>query len=562
MFSSADSRQCFKDPDRPESRILFQNRFAVTVLPARPIIGTKRKTAVIIGAGPAGLTAAFELLQKSDILPLVYEQSGEIGGLSRTIHHQGNRIDIGGHRFFSKSERIIDWWLNFLPLQGKPAADDLLLNRSLPFSNKPDAPDPEESDRVMLVRKRYSRILFMKQFFDYPLSPGLKTMARLGISQTAKIVSSYMKIRLSPQRPIVTLEDLFIHRFGEELYKIFFRDYSEKIWGVPCRDIHADWGVQRIKTLSVAKTVMHAFRRHILADYSVSQKYSETSLIEQFLYPKFGPGHMWETVADEIHRHTQIHLHHRVTGLIIKKKRITAVTVQNVRTGRFLNVPCEYVFSTMPVPDLISAIRTGIPEDIRRIASGLRFRDFIIVGILLSRLKKGNDSQIPTINHLLPDQWIYIQEKAVKVGRLQIFNNWSPYLLKDTNKVWIGAEYFCNKNDSLWSRTDRALSRFAVSELSETGLVNAGDVLDTVVIRVPKTYPAYLGTYDAFFKVRQFTDEIANLFLIGRNGMHRYNNQDHSMMTAMAAVAALLSGSGSKENIWAVNTEEEYHENK
>ena len=521
-----------------------------------------QKIAIIIGAGPAGLTAAYELLDKSDIKPVIYEMTGDIGGISKTVNYKGNRIDIGGHRFFSKANRIMKWWENILPLQGAPSKDDLLLERNVPLSKEDYAPDPEKTDRVMLIRRRLSRIFFLRKFFNYPVSLNYKTFSHLGPIRIIKIILSYMKIQLFPIRES-SLEDFFINRFGKELYLTFFKDYTEKVWGVPCNKIKPEWGVQRIKGLSVTKAVLHAIKNITSKDSSITQKKTETSLIEQFLYPKFGPGQMWEEVARIVQdRGGEIHLMHRAIGLKADNNKVIEIKIEDQMTGEVNTQKGDYFFSTMPVKELIEYFDGNVPQQVKEVAQGLLYRDFITVGLLLRKLKIRNDTKIKTINNNIPDNWIYIQERDVKLARLQIFNNWSPYMVKDVHTVWIGLEYVCNEGDMLWNKSDGDLSEFAAGELSKIGIIDKEDVLDSIVIRMPKTYPAYFGSYEQFDMIRNFTDMFENLFLIGRNGMHRYNNQDHSMLTAMAAVENIISNIRSKENIWNINAEKEYHEEK
>lgn len=525
------------------------------------------RTAIIIGAGPAGLTAAYELVTRTDIQPIVFERTGDIGGISKTVEYHGNRMDIGGHRFFSKSDRVVDWWLNILPLQTAPSRDDLLLNRSVAYDIRVEGAasvvDPEHTNKVMLVRSRLSRIYFLRKFFSYPVTLSSQTIANLGIIQIVRIGMSYIKARLFPIRKEKSLEDFFINRFGRELYLTFFKDYTEKVWGRPCNDIDPSWGAQRIKGLSITKAIIHAAKKAFTRDASVRQKGIETSLIERFMYPKFGPGQMWEEVAKIIEsKGGAVHRHHSATGMILKKNRISSVRIHNHLTGEDKTVCGDYFFSTMPVKDLIGGMDSAVPNEIRHVAAGLEYRDFITVGLILKKLKIRNETKIATTYNIIPDNWIYIQERDVKLGRLQIFNNWSPYLVADPHTVSLGLEYFCNEGDSLWDMSDDAFRKMAITELTKIGIIDAEDVLDGTVVRMPKTYPAYFGTYEHFDIVRKFTDDIENLFLIGRNGMHRYNNQDHSMLTAITAVDNIIAGVTAKDNIWQVNTEEEYHEER
>ena len=532
------------------------------------------KIAIIIGAGPAGLTAAYELLDKTDIVPLVFEMTDEIGGISKTVAYKGNRIDIGGHRVFSKSDRVMQWWQNILPLQGAPARDDRQLGRAVPLAVEcrlrplranetvsVPAPDPQETDGVLLLRDRLSRIFFLRRFFNYPISLTADTVTNLGLARILRIGLSYLRVRLSPIREEKSLEDFFINRFGRELYLTFFKDYTEKVWGAPCREIGPEWGAQRIKGLSVTKSLLHAVQKVMRKNDDLSQKRVETSLIEQFLYPKLGPGQMWEKTAAEVERHGGTVVRQvRVVGLETAGDRVTAVQVQDERTGEVARHAGEYFFSSMPVRELIAAMGPAVPAPVQEVAAGLQYRDFITVGLLLKKLKISNQTARNTSNGLVPDNWIYIQEREVRLGRLQIFNNWSPYLVHDPKTVWLGLEYFCTEGDELWSMPDPELGGFAIAELASLGIIDADEVLDWTVLRMPKAYPAYFGSYQHFDVVRGYTDRFSNLFLVGRNGMHRYNNADHSMLTAMAAVENIISGRTDKSNIWDVNAEGEYHE--
>jgi len=524
----------------------------------------KEKKALIIGTGPAGLTAGYELLTKTDIKPIIFEASNFIGGISKTVNYKGNRIDIGGHRFFSKSDIVMKWWENIFPIQGSPSKDDLILNRKVNLSTKPLAPDPEKVDKVMLVRNRLSRIYFLHKFFDYPISLKWSTFANLGLVRVLKIIVSYLYIICFPIKPEKSLEDFFINRFGRELYLTFFKDYTEKVWGMPCNQIKPEWGAQRIKGLSISKTILNAIKAILNKNDSIHQKQIETSLIERFLYPKYGPGQLWEEVASQIKkRGGEILLNHKVVKLQINNQKVEKIYVQKQDSNKLIEFSGDYVFSTMPVKELIMNMEPSAPKDVQEVASGLSYRDFITVGLLIEKLKIKNNTNYSTINNIIPDNWIYIQEPKVKLGRIQIFNNWSPYLVKDLNKVWLGLEYFANEGDELWSKSDEELVNFAIIELIKICFIEKGDdVLDYVVIRTPKAYPAYFSTYDKFYIIVEFVDKIENLFLIGRNGMHRYNNQDHSMLTAIAAVNNIVNNVKSKENIWLVNAEQKYHEEK
>jgi protoporphyrinogen oxidase len=521
-----------------------------------------QKRCVIIGAGPAGLTTAYELQRDSQIQPVIHEMTGEIGGIARTVRYKGNRMDIGGHRFFSKSDWVMQWWQTMFPMQKVAAWDYRALGRDIEVSDDPDAPHPDEQDRVMLVRNRLSRIFYLRKFFDYPISLSVQTVINLGLLRTFLIGVSYLKARLFPIRNETSLRDFLINRFGKKLYQTFFENYTEKVWGVPCESIKPEWGAQRIKGLSITKAVLHYLKKSFTKDSGIAQKQTETSLIEQFMYPKFGPGQMWEVVAEKVkNQGGTLTMGSKAVGINWEGNRILSIVFER-EDGSRETVEGDYFVSTMPVKDLIRGFTPEAPENVRAVADGLAYRDFMTVGVLCERLKIKNNSKVRTLNDLVPDTWIYIQEADVKIGRLQIFNNWSPYLVSDPEKVWMGLEYFCYEDDALYTMEDEAFKQFAIAELASIGILDPQDVLDTCVIRQPKTYPGYFGTYDRFQEIRDFTDPFENLFLIGRNGMHRYNNMDHSMLTAREAVTAMVEGSNDKSVIWNVNVEKDYHEEK
>jgi protoporphyrinogen oxidase len=522
----------------------------------------KQRVAIIIGAGPAGLTAAYELLKRTDIKPIVLERSEYMGGIARTVSYKGNRIDIGGHRFFSKSDRVMNWWFQFLPVQTSQAAHMLISYHQKTRKIKAqETGDPEETDLVMLVRQRKSRIYFLRRFFDYPISLSKDTLQKLGLARTMRIGVSYMQAVIRPIRNEHNLEQFFINRFGKELYKTFFQAYTEKVWGIPCDKISAEWGAQRVKGLSITKAITHYVRKLRGSKQDLAQKESETSLIEQFLYPKLGPGQLWEEVARQVRDMGGEILTGSLVGRIEHADgRIAAVEAKNAANGEFRRFEGDYFFSTMPVKDLLNAMDPPPPAAVREVGNQLIYRDFLTVGLLCQKLKVRDEHA--QADSLIKDNWIYIQEPDVKLGRLQIFNNWSPYMVADRSKVWLGLEYFCFEGDKLWQMSDDELVRLGTKELAMIDIVEETQVLDGTVIRMDKTYPAYFGSYDRFPEIRSFVDEIQNLFLVGRNGMHKYNNQDHSMLTAMVAVDNIASGSTDKENIWSVNTEQEYHEEK
>ncbi|MDQ2946368.1 MAG: NAD(P)/FAD-dependent oxidoreductase [Acidobacteriota bacterium] len=527
---------------------------------------TPSGTAAIIGAGPAGLTAALEFLKRTKIKPVILEKSDYIGGISRTVNYHGNRIDIGGHRFFSKSDRVMNWWTSVMPVQATPNGntDDHLLgyqNRQRTITTGPHGPDASREELVMLIRPRQSRVFFLRKFFDYPLKLNPVTLKQLGIARTVKVGVSYLYSSIRPIQPEETLEDFLINRFGRQLYLTFFKSYTEKVWGVPCDQISAEWGAQRIKGLSLRKALAHHLRRLMKSGSGgIDQKDTETSLIEKFLYPKHGPGQLWEEVARRVRAQGgEILQGWTVCRIHTSGNRVTGITAGH-ENGEYRFFSADYVFSTMPVKELVQGLDSEVPPRVSKVSEGLMYRDFITVGLLLDRLNIQERNE--TGGQLLKDNWIYIQEPDVLVGRMQIFNNWSPYMVSDPGKVWIGLEYFCYTTDEVWNKSDKDMIDLAIQETQKIGIISQSNVLDATVIRMEKTYPAYFGTYDQFHVVREYLDRYENLFLVGRNGMHKYNNQDHSMLTAMTAVDNIIAGVTDKSNIWAVNTEMEYHESK
>ena len=517
------------------------------------------KTALIIGAGPAGLTAATELLQRTDIHPIVLEATSQIGGISQTVNYNGNRMDIGGHRFFSKNERVTQWWQELMPMQGAPALDDILLSKDKPLA--PNGPDPEKTDCVMLNRERVSRIFFLRKFFDYPISVKWATFAGLGLKNTFRAGWGYMKA-VFHKLPETSLENFYINRFGRPLYEMFFEDYTTKVWGVHPSKIGADWGSQRVKGLSIFALLKDVLTRPF-RQAKDGQKNVETSLIEQFVYPKYGPGQLWTLAAERVHAlGGEVLMEHEVMGIQVKNNQVISVEVKTQKGKR--TIPCDYCFSSMPIRDLVAALNgIDVPADIAQTADELPYRDFITVGVLAKKLRITNGTSIRTWQNRVPDTWIYVQERDVKVGRLQIFNNWSPYMVSDyRNTVFVGMEYFCNEGDELWQMPKEEFVQMAVNELAKIDVVDPDDVLDATQVKIRKAYPAYFGSYKQLPAVREFLDTIPNLWCIGRNGQHRYNNMDHSMLTAMEAVDNIVAGSTDKQNVWNVNTETEYHEEK
>ena len=538
---------------------------------------TDKQSVVIIGGGPAGLTAAWELIKdggadRYDVT--VLEETHEFGGISRTVKHNGNRMDIGGHRFFSKDDRIMDWWKNTLPLQGAPSYDDKKLNRE--HDMEPGGPDPEVEDKVMLKRHRVSRIYWNKHFLDYPISLSVGTLKAMGFKLTMVAGFSYLKSMVH-KLPEDNLENFYINRFGRKLYSMFFEGYTEKLWGRHPSEISADWGAQRVKGLSIMGVLKNAFQKLLPKKRDNSEV--ETSLIEEFWYPKYGPGQLWETVESNCENAgVKVVTDAKVIEVRQQNGHISSV-VTEAADGTRTEWNADQFISSMPVKDLVEAIdaagvdteaaATGskaAPEAVTEVAEGLPYRDFVTVGLLVNHLKLENTTDIPTLGNppVVPDCWIYVQDPGYKVGRIQVFNNWSPYLVKNVDDtVWIGLEYFCEEGDTFWNMSEEDAVKFAISELMRMGVIEKPeDVLDSHRERVKKAYPAYFDTYDRIDEVIDYLDGFGNLYCVGRNGQHRYNNMDHSMATAIEAVDNIKSGKATKENVWSVNTDQSYHEEK
>ncbi|MCI2046384.1 MAG: NAD(P)/FAD-dependent oxidoreductase [Faecalibacterium sp.] len=516
------------------------------------------KKVLIIGAGPAGLTAGYELAKNNgEYAVTILEESEEVGGISRTVRYHGNRMDIGGHRFFSKDQEVNAWWQNMMPLQGSPTYDDKVLGRTGTLA--PGGPDPETEDAVMLARNRVSRIYYKKKFFDYPVKMNANTIKNMGLGTTMLAGFSYLKT-IFVKKPEDSLENFYINRFGKKLYSMFFEGYTEKLWGRHPREISADWGAQRVKGLSIAAILKDIFAKLLPGKPDAAKV--ETSLIEEFHYPKYGPGQLWETAAA---RYTAL------GGLLKKGCRVTAVnaegghvtSVSYVCEGREYTEAADIVISSMPLKDLVAGMQ-NVPEPVQKIAAGLPYRDFVTVGLQLDALQLKNTTKIKTLDQLVPDCWIYVQDVGVKLGRIQIFNNWSPYMVKDPDHTaWIGLEYFCSEGDKYWNMTPEQWKDLGAGELVRMGVIRSADeVQDYHCEKVKKAYPAYFDTYAEIDTLIGWLNGFDNLYCVGRNGQHRYNNMDHSMATSFEAVRDILAGSTNKENIWKVNTEQEYHEEK
>lgn len=507
------------------------------------------KKIIIIGAGPAGLTAGYELLkEKGKYDVTILEASNDIGGISKTVNYNGNRMDIGGHRFFSKDKKVVDFWEEILPMQGKPSFDDKLLGREKKL--KKGGPDPEKENKVMLLRNRVSRIFYLNKFFNYPIKMEKSTFINMGIGKTLLSGFSYLKSVFIKKKED-SLENFYINRFGKKLYSMFFEGYTEKLWGRHPKNISADWGSQRVKGLSIFA---------IIKDMLNINKKKETSLIEEFLYPKYGPGQLWEEVSYNIEKNGgKIKKQHEVIGINFNNDEITSVVCKHGK--KIVELKADIFISSMPLKDLVSGLNGKIPKNVKQIAKSLPYRDFVTVGLLVKKLNLKNETNIKTLNNIIPDCWIYVQDEKVKLGRIQIFNNWSPYMVNDPlNTVWIGLEYFCNEKDEFWSLGDKKRIEFVTKELIKMNIIDKNDVLDYHVEKVKKAYPAYFDTYKDINKLIQYLNKFDNLYCIGRNGQHRYNNMDHSMMTAFETVNNIENNIKDKSNIWNVNTDTGYHE--
>ena len=507
-----------------------------------------QKIAIIIGAGPAGLTAAYKLLKETDIKPIIYEESNVIGGISQTFEYKGNRMDIGGHRFFTKNDLVMDVWKELMKPQGAPALDEKLLNENKQYEGKAD---PEKEDDVFLTRRRVSRIYYLGKFFDYPISMKPRTFLNMGFFRTMSAGFGYIHSCIFKKKED-SLENFYINRFGKPLYNMFFKDYTTKVWGRSPKEISPDWGAQRVKGLSLMKTFVSALTK----PFRKKSSKVETSLIEEFYYPKKGPGQLYSKMADEIIKMGgEIHFNSKVDNVHLNGNSIDYIEVNgNIVKG-------DYYISSMPIKDLMNSMN-DVDKSLLDIANNLPYRDFITVGLLLDKLKIKNKTKMKTVNNIVPDCWIYIQDNSVKLGRLQIFNNWSPYMVDDLEKhIFVGLEYFCNEGDSMWNMKEEDFIKFAIDELVKIKIIDKEDVLDSVELKIKKAYPAYFDSYAEFPKVKDYLNSIDNLYCIGRNGQHRYNNMDHSMLTAIETVNVIKKVLD-KSIIWNVNADKEYHESK
>jgi len=518
------------------------------VLSALMLVMIPKKRIVIVGAGPAGLTAAYELAKTKKYKVTIIEADNQVGGISKTVNHQGNLIDIGGHRFFSNSPRVLDWWTQFLPVVDATSHVEITYQQK---SHSLDSILLKNSENALLVRTRKSRILYKNKLLDYPLKLNLRLLVNLGLRQSYAIIKGILRARIFPIKNVQNLEDFFINNFGRELYETFFKDYTEKVWGKSCIELSADWGKQRIKSLKVREIIAHSVYKLFVPSNWVNPQ--ARTLIEKFLYPSKGPGMLWENVASRCQEMgVELIMRGSVNHLHFKGNLVESIDYRS-EDDQMHELRCDAVFSTMPIKHLIKAMDADIPPAVYRVASQLEYRDFIIVGLELHKLKL-----IPKEKRkIIEDNWLYIQDKGVKLGRLQIFNNWSPYMTASEN-AWIGAEYFCKKDDDLWRKSDQELMEFALAELQSIGILSQDDFISGKVVRCPKAYPTYTGSYHKIHLVQDFLEDKTNLFLMGRNGLHKYNNQDHSMLTAFKAVELFEKDHPSKKEIWDINADDQY----
>ncbi len=460
---------------------------------------------VVAGAGPAGLTAAYEMT-KHGIAGVVIEKDSVVGGIARTVNADGWRFDIGGHRFFTKVKEVEDLW-------------------------------HEMMGEDFIVRPRLSRIYYNGRFYYYPLR-AFNALFNLGIVEAILCVLSYLKARIAPRPNEESFEDYIINKFGERLYRHFFKTYTEKVWGVPCTEIRAEWAAQRIKGLSLTSAVINAVFK--------PKKQGIKTLIERFEYPRLGPGQMWERFAERVQESgIEVRMNTEVERILWDEGRISGAVVRPLGKEPYTIEATDFI-SSMPIKELIAKMDPPPPEQVRQAAEGLRYRDFLTVALVIDE------------ENLFEDNWIYIHSPDVRLGRIQNFKNWSPEMVPDPSKTCLGLEYFVFEGDDLWTMSDDALIKLGEEELLKLGLIRPGTVERGWVVRMPKAYPMYDSEYqDRIDTLREFIDSVEGLHPVGRNGMHKYNNQDHSMLTALLTVRNIA---GASYDVWAVNVEQEYHE--
>ncbi|MBQ8636155.1 FAD-dependent oxidoreductase [bacterium] len=482
----------------------------------------KIKKAIILGGGPAGLAAAYELIEKdSNIQPIIIEKLPCVGGISRTVYSGKLGVDIGGHRLHTHDKYIESIWLKFLSLQNAPSVDDIAANRKIDYPTI--GKNPNESNDVMLIRNRFSSIIYNSKFFPYPLKIDFNNFKKLGILTSFKAGFSYLKSSIF-KRKETNLEDFMVNRFGKVLYEIFFKDYTKKLWGVDASQLSNEWGDQRIRKLSLMKTVLNSF----LSSFKFLKFKKEKSLIDKFYYPKFGCSQLWDLMAEYIaNKGGKIILNAEFVDFSCNLDNILSVKYKD-SNGCVQEINADYVLSSIPISDLIKAI--DVPLNIKQNALNLPYRDYILVSMYSNELNLKNYTDYKTVNNVTPDNWIYLQERDAIAGRIQIMNNWSPYLVEDfENKYLVSLEYFANVGDDLWSKTDDELISIALLECKKYNLFKATSVIKSMVIREQKAYPAYHGSHKNIDSIRNHIAKYKNLYLIGRNGQHKYCNMDEAM---------------------------------
>lgn len=472
-----------------------------------------KKHVVIMGAGPAGLTAAYELAVHQQVGVTVLEKDPRyVGGISRTVEQDGYRFDIGGHRFFSKSVEIEDLWTEIM-------GDDLL------------------------VRPRLSRISYKGKYFDYPLK-AFNALSNLGLSETIRCIASYIKARIAPRRNPKSLEDWVTNQFGERLFKIFFKTYTEKVWGMSTKELSADWAAQRIKGLNLPEAIKNAlFPKKEKKGGEIIK-----TLIDEFRYPRRGPGELWERAAATIGQQGYpVMMGREIISIQHDGNRVTGIVTRDVNGNTTLECGTHFI-STLPMRELVYAFDPPLPSHIRQAADKLKYRDFLTVALIVNQAE------------MFPDNWIYLHDPEIVAGRIQNFKNWSPDMVPDMSKTCLGLEYFCFEGDGLWASSDADLIELASKDLMKLKLCTPGEILGGAVVRQPKAYPVYDDEYKMHVRtIRDYLEAYAaNLQLVGRNGMHHYNNQDHSMMSALCAARNIALDA--KLDPWSVNTDAEYHE--
>ncbi|MGB2763458.1 MAG: NAD(P)/FAD-dependent oxidoreductase [Candidatus Aminicenantaceae bacterium] len=465
---------------------------------------SETKKVIILGAGPAGLTAAYEACKRG-LHPIVFEKDNEVGGISKTVSYKNYLFDIGGHRFFTKYEEVKDIWKKIL-------GDNFI------------------------TRPRLSRIYYNNRFFYYPLKP-LNALTNLGLRNSFLVLWSYINSQISPYKNVSNLEEWVSNKFGKKLFNIFFKTYTEKVWGIPCKEIQADWAAQRIKSLSLGKAIFNSI--------GFIKRGQVTTLIDEFQYPRRGPGQMWNSAKDLVQKQGgTVKLNSKVRRFTKKGNKIISVLTES--NGSLQEITGDYFLSSIPLKELIESIDPPAPNDVLEAARQLRYRDFFTVGLMINKA------------NIFPDNWIYIHSPEVRAGRIQNYKNWSPEMVPDSQTTSLGLEYFCFVTDEIWNREKHELIELGKKEVVQLKFATRDQISDGFVLKSPKTYPIYdEGYQERVDIIKNYLSTIKNLQTMGRNGLHRYNNQDHSMLSAILAVRNIIGG---KYSTWDINIDDEYHE--